>query len=365
MRVRSIAKTTLIAVSAALSGCATPTSPSVKVPCTSGYSFSELPPLPDPLGFAGAYAGEMDGNVIVVGGANFPDGPPWRGGTKTWHDTAFVLLKGEKTWRRIDHALPSPRGYGGAIATRRGLLCVGGGDAKQNFADVFLLKWTGTTLERQDLPPLPVPLANFGIASDGLSLFVVGGNATPASTSASDRLFTLDLLPTDPKWRELEPLPGPGRILPATAGKFDLFVVSGASLHADDAGKPTRTYLTDAYRYKRGEGWKRIADLPHPTVAAPAIVDQFKGGTVAILGGDDGANVNFEPKDQHPGFSRDILVYSEKDNTWRTLGKLPFGQVTTTAFQLGDGFVLPSGEIRPAVRTPVVTLLTPVRELAR
>ena len=45
-----------------------------------GNAWRELPPLPDAHGFAGAYAGVSGGNLIVAGGANFPDGAPGDGG---------------------------------------------------------------------------------------------------------------------------------------------------------------------------------------------------------------------------------------------------------------------------------------------
>ena len=38
--------------------------------------WSELPPLPDKLGFAGPFLGTHNGALLVAGGAYFPDGPP-------------------------------------------------------------------------------------------------------------------------------------------------------------------------------------------------------------------------------------------------------------------------------------------------
>ena len=53
--------------------------------------WSELKPLPDEFGFAGPFAGTSGGALIVAGGANFPDGYPWDGGKKVYHDRIFVL----------------------------------------------------------------------------------------------------------------------------------------------------------------------------------------------------------------------------------------------------------------------------------
>jgi len=54
-----------------------------------------LPPIPDPVGVAAPFAGVSGGALIVAGGANFPDRPPWQGGTKVWHDAVWVLDKPE------------------------------------------------------------------------------------------------------------------------------------------------------------------------------------------------------------------------------------------------------------------------------
>lgn len=40
--------------------------------------------MPENVGLAGAYSGIVEGKLLVLGGANFPDKYPWEGGTKTW-----------------------------------------------------------------------------------------------------------------------------------------------------------------------------------------------------------------------------------------------------------------------------------------
>ena len=51
----------------------------------------EIPPVPDMHGFAGAFTGVSNGRLLVAGGANFPDKPPWENGKKVWHDKIFAL----------------------------------------------------------------------------------------------------------------------------------------------------------------------------------------------------------------------------------------------------------------------------------
>jgi N-acetylneuraminic acid mutarotase len=57
----------------------------------------DLPPQqgqPNP-GVAGAFAGVSHGALLLAGGANFPNGYPWQGGTKVWQPAIYVLA--EKT----------------------------------------------------------------------------------------------------------------------------------------------------------------------------------------------------------------------------------------------------------------------------
>lgn len=56
-------------------------------------NWNALPDLPDPVGVAGPFVGISDDALIVAGGANFPDAPPWQGGKKMWHDKIHVLEK--------------------------------------------------------------------------------------------------------------------------------------------------------------------------------------------------------------------------------------------------------------------------------
>jgi len=88
------------------------------------------------------------------------------------------------------------------------------------------------------------------------------------------------------------------------------------------------------------------AAAPNP---APVI-----DGKIYILAGDDGAKVNFEPKEKHPGFPRSILVFDVKTQTWSQAGEVPFSLVTTNAVRWQDQIVIPGGEARPGVRSPKV-----------
>ena len=166
--------------------------------------------------------------------------------------------------------------------------------------------------------------------------------------------WSLDLKQPGATWRELPPCPGKPRILGCMAavdGVVHLF--SGAALHADKDGKPEREWLNDAWAYEAATGWKKLPNMPRVAVAAPnpaPVID----AKIYILGGDDCANVSFEPKEKHPGFPRSILVFDVKKQTWSPSGEVPFSLVTTNAVRWHDQIVVPGGEERPGVRSPQV-----------
>ena len=157
-----------------------------------GNTWRELPQLPDDHGFAGSFAGVAGGKLLVAGGANFPEGPPWEGGKKVWHDPVFILDKTDGQWRQAGK-LPGARGYGVSITTPQGVLCIGGSDAERHFAECFLLTMEAGELESLPYPALPMPLAEMTGALLGNTVHIVGGIRQPGATSAENVHLTLDL----------------------------------------------------------------------------------------------------------------------------------------------------------------------------
>lgn len=326
-----------------------------------GNNWRELAPLPDAHGFAGSFVGVANNSLLVAGGANFPDAPPWKGGRKTWHDSVFILERPDGEWRQSGK-LPGARGYGVSVTIPEGVLCIGGSDTERHHADCFLLTWKSGALKSLDYPPLPFPLAEMTGALLGRTVHVVGGIRDPGATSAENLHFMLDLDSPERGWRQ-EKFPGPPRILAVSAVHKDaFFVMSGASLAPDAEGKPVRTYLRDAWLYHPKSGWEKTADMPRAAVAAPSPAPASGASHFLVIGGDDGSRVGFQPPAAHPGFPRTILAYDTLTRTWAEHGEVPAewpAPVTATTVNWEGSVVIPSGEIRPATRTPDVLAMTP------
>ncbi len=364
--------------------------------------WSELPELPcaagqeEQKGLAGAFVGIQGDVLIVGGGANFPKESPWFGGQKRWYDDVYILQKGvDGKYKWITDAslkLPRRLAYGVSVSALGGVVCIGGCDGEKCYKDVFLLKWDSGVkrVVVEPMPALPRPLAFMTGALVGQTIYVAGGQEVMEGAVATRDFWSLDLSKKEEasayKWKELEGWPGPGRVVAVSAcqnsGRGDCFYLfSGRNIGPE---KETEL-LTDAYSYNPGtKEWRRLADIAvagggaRCVMAAPAAASG--SNHILVFGGDDGkiflqlerlgreireagqgaAVEGLKAKqrelfENHPGFSSDILAYHTITDTWVKAGTLPGGsQVTTSAVKWGDSFVIPSGEVRPGVRTAKV-----------
>lgn len=314
----------------------------------------KLPPLPDQEGFAAPFAGTSGGALIVAGGANFPDKRPWEGGTKQWYDAIFVLQPGADGWQQAGR-LPCPAAYGASVDFGDAVVCIGGGNAREHFREVFCLGWATGKIEIRALPSLPRPCAMASAALVGSTVYLAGGIDRPAATSCLDTLWALDLAAASAGWQELPRCPGGERMLAVAGAAGDSFYLfSGVRLKADADGKPVREYLRDAWRYACGEGWHRLAALPRAAAAAASPAPLLGDSRLLVVSGDDASHLGFKPETAHPGFPRNVLAYDVKRDAWSVVGEAPFSRATVPTAVWQREVVIPNGEARPGYRSPEV-----------
>lgn len=333
--------------------------------------WSQLPLLPDPIGFAGSFVGVSNGALLVAGGANFgPGGTPWNGAKKIWYDQIFALKKPTGKWRIVGR-LPHSMGYGVSLSWKDGLICIGGNNASGYYNEAFIVKYTSDTIAIEHLPPLPSAAANAsGVLIDN-TIYIAGGQKDADSETAKF-FWALDLSVTSRKWKALPAWPGPSRMLAvagAQNGAFYLF--GGTALVPDKEGNLQRRFLTDAYKYQPEQGWIKLADLPEPMVAAPSPAFTDQHSNLLVFGGDNGRyfRENDSLKDSHPGFSDKIWAYDSLRDTWFQAGVIKthkgsdaaqnpnasiWAPVTTPLTVWNGTVILAGGEVRPGTRTPRV-----------
>lgn len=362
--------------------------------CSATMLWEQLPELPDTLGFGGPVAGVHKNALIVAGGANFPGGPPWAGGDKEWHDQIYVLARdGGDTlangWIEAGRLL-TPVAYSASVSTDAGVLLIGGENDGIPSAEIYLLAWDAGTrnVRVKSVGRLPRPVSNLAAARIGQRLYVVGAG----QSSGSDRLdrkyfWSVDLTNLtesgELEWdMTLPPYPGSPRhqCVVATqndgSGREKLFLISGANPRYFSDGSPDLAnfeYFTDAFKFDPIDRvWNAIADLPSigdprvgvdtasyaeakwPVAAATGI--GIGQSHVLVFSGSTGRYITL-PVSERPAFASTVLAYHTLTDTWTEAGEMPIGVVTTTATRWDDRIVIPSGEVRPGVRTNAVQAL--------
>lgn len=332
--------------------------------------WQKLSSLPDKQGFAGMAAGVSGKALIAAGGANFPNGYPWKGGAKVWYDDLWLLKSIDGAWEHRPERLPQKLGYAVSVTYDNAVIVAGGetpnteGSGSHAVADVFRLRWDGSHISTESLPALPQPSMNASGVLIGSNLYVIGGTSGPMATNTYHNAWSMNLAgPRDEmEWVEHPKWPGPPRMLAVSANwNSELFLCSGVDVHADADGKPARTYLTDAYRYSLEHGWRKLADVPRPVVAAgtPTPVDD---AGFWIVSGDDASQLSM-PSAERTGFPATIWRYEPLRNRWSDVGQTPAPRVTLPVVIWQNRAVFISGELRPGVRSPEVwSWKLPVKE---
>ena len=325
-----------------------------------------LPRLPGTIGVAGPFVGVDNGALIVAGGANFPYGPPWEGGEKVWHKDIYVLEQGAKRWM-TGLKLDRPIAYGVSIETKYGLVMAGGCDNEKSYADVQLLNWdvASRKITAEKLPLLPRATSFCKGAAIGSVIYVAGAQSSSDPRTAEALFWKLDLSKPalERKWISVEPWPGTPRnksliVAQKQGDKEYLYLFGGEYSTTDLHGEINRTYLRDVYRFdpaaKSGSAWKRLSDLPKPLAASQGVA--VGNSKILLISGSSGLHV-YKPVDKRPLFSTDVMEYDTVEDKYSYAGNMPLGVVTTTATIFDGDVVVPSGEIRPGIRTPLVQRL--------
>ena len=313
---------------------------------------AELPSL----GLAGPYVGSSGGALIVGGGTNFPNMPPWKNGTKTWHDEIYVLTSPAAPWIQ-GFRLPHRMAYGVSLTTSSGVLCLGGCDDKTNLDDAFLLRWDGKTVTQDPLPRLPHPTSCAAGAIIGSRVYIAGGQAgpNPVEGPSYSYFWSLDLNEKTQSWRELPTWPGPERFY-AVAGSNgeSFFLLSGLRCIEGKDGTAVLEYLKDAYVFNTATGkWDRLPDLPHPNAAVASPAPYIDGGLMLLGRGADGSDLHLPLNERRP-FGRELIRFDVASRTYENIGTIPFGLAAVTATKWRDAIVVASGESGPGVRSTAV-----------
>lgn len=350
------------------------------------------------LGFAGMYAGEHKGVIILAGGANFPDGLPWEGGEKRWWDEIYVLQSSDDgfEWNeKVKAHLPENLGYGATVSTPDGVLIIGGENASGPKKSVYLLSWNHAIQEVEvtKYPDLPIPLSFSSAAIIGSKVYLAGGE----SIQTSGDFWVLELNDSSYIWERLPSWPGAARsnaalIAMSNGSEEKLYLIGGRK--KTDSG--VSDLFSDVFLYEPSrntwskEGYILDSVGKHLTLSAFAATS-VDSAHILVFGGVTGENYSWLEKtaskladtnlnslqrkelierrnkllNNHPGFSNSVLAYHIVTKKWTTLGPLTFDSPVNTMAVRYKGYIfIPSGEIFPGIRSPYIQRLTLVNHHA-
>ena len=337
-----------------------------------------------PMGFAGPVAGINNDVLIVAGGANFPNGMPWQGGKKKYYNDVYVYRRRkEKLVRQSKtYELSSAIAYAASCSTPAGILYAGGENEQGISNKVIRLQWDAALkkIVTENLPDLPVALTNAAATVCKNAVYIAGGET---ASGVSEKFYCLYLNNITAGWKELPPVP-------VQVSHMVLVALSNADhacIYLLGGRKKNANGISDLYRsvYTFDPGnneWAQKKLLPYPLTAGTGIASGSK--YIFLFGGDKGndfrqsellaASIKTATDDvcrqqlvrkknqlqaSHPGFSKEVLLYNTVTDEWTGAGEISFpAQVTTDAVKWDDLIIIPGGEIRAGVRTPLIVSAT-------
>ena len=341
------------------------------------------------IGVAGPVAGIVGDVLIVAGGANFPENPPWTGGKKKYHDKIYILKKKEKNqyyWLEgVSTKLDYPIAYPANVPYKKGFISIGGENDNGVLKNVIFFQWLNDELSITPLPELPIGLTSCNAVCIKDRLYVVGGNSGKTSLKSA---FVMDLSETVKKWTGIGDMPialenavaavchdGESQKIFLLGGRYKL------------PGDKTTTYSDKVMKYDpKSNKWSTFDfknDNGEKLKLAAGTGVAISKNKIAIFGGDKGLIFNkiesfnnklsqpdLEDREKvnnekigvltsHMGFETDIYIFNAVKSSCQKSGSIPdLTQVTTSAFYWRKSIIIPSGEIKPGIRTPMNKSIT-------
>ncbi|MGY8659135.1 MAG: sodium:solute symporter family transporter, partial [Verrucomicrobiales bacterium] len=231
----------------------------------------------------------------------------------------------------------------------------------------------GGGLEIQEGRSLPVVIAEGVSGVIGDEVFVGAG---ANGERVGRMMYRLDASSNQADWDQVGWPEGARGRMYAVSGvkgsKFYLF--GGRDLAEGEEEKENRIFgldwLKDCWELNVETGnWKRLADMPEARSAAPSMAMPVGASSFLMLGGVPvpflreqvaaRPEINGQGMD-HPGFPASILSYNIVTDRWAEAGSLSLAGTlppVTTPVVFWDGkVIIPTGEIKPGVRSPQVLI---------
>lgn len=328
------------------------------IPAQNGYEKN--------VGVAAGLSGNIGKYIVFGGGGNFPIKPLSQGGTKVLHKDLYLLAENGSELKVVDQITLDRRLESGvSINTKDGVYYVGGSPDGELGKEILFVSVKNGKLDVKTVGKLPFTFdRGFAVEKDG-KIYVGSGrqNGVP-----SGKFYEFDL--KTGVTTELESIPGEqDRTQPVGKLLNDSLVVFGGG---------NNIAYTNGFKYDfKTKKWSQAADIVVNGKAISLLgansvklnndemmviggfnkeVYDWAVSNMAILKNDElvSFRANYfgtmDPKDFN--WNKEVLIYNEKTNSWKSVGQVPFDA------PCGEGLVLKgnkiysiNGEIKPGVRT--------------
>lgn len=316
-------------------------------------------------GVSAAYAGMAGAMPVIAGGCNFPQKDPLaKDAVKRFYKGIYAAEPNGDglKWRKVGE-LPEAAAYGVAAPTANGLFIAGGQTADGSLRDAMMITVTPDgkcTVEK--LAPMPVAIDNAYAASDGMTVYVVGGNVD-GKPSRSVWAYSV----ADNSWKSLPDMPGNPRVQPVAAFVDGQLYVWGGFAGRTSESEPTfelgglclnpatgvwseAPAAVNADGYKVGLGGGVALPLANGKVLACGGVNPEI--FLSALQAQPADYLMHEP--EWYKFGKAVLVYDPATGEWAEIGRTSdAARAGAAIMDGGDGSLyLLGGEVKPRIRTP-------------
>ncbi|NLZ94782.1 MAG: sodium:solute symporter, partial [Bacteroidales bacterium] len=329
-------------------------------------------------GLAGSFFGKQGDWFILAGGANFPHGKPWEGGTKTFSKEIFIFSESNNLFQPItvSNKLPFGVAEGAYVSTTKGLLCLGGQTSDGLSNKAILLNYNGQDVAVETYPDLPFAVKNATAAIVSNKVYLLGGQTEDGQSV--NQFLILDLNGLDKGWQSLPDFPMSVSAATMSAQQdgeeISLFVFGGRAIGEDNL----TNFYSSVYKYKPSKDeWTTKNDIrldeTTPIQLSMAVSAPIGATHIALIGGDDGQvfhqverainRGDIASRDSlwinHSGFNDKILLFNTVTDTWFELDN-PRKTPVAVSSVVSDGkqIYMSGGEIRPGIRNPEIIKMT-------
>ena len=324
-------------------------------------------PVAEKHGSAGAFIGRVGDAVLIAGGSDFENAKPWEGGNKSYFDKIWAVTDegGRLSCGEVGGAcLPAPLGNGCAASDGKTMYCIGGVNADGRSSDIFTITGPLDGLKVKPFCSLPADFVPNAAEYHKGDIYIIG------SRNGANCLLRLNV--GSRQFKELAACPG-GLVTEGSCfvyqhnGREEAFyLIGGRSSGPDGIFMESNVweYLPTHDTWNKKAGFTDCGK-PLSLMYGPAV--KYGSAHILVFGGDDG--VEFVRRDSlgrgqsrpeelvaaflgHRGFSNKIFAYHTITDTWITLDSLDFTlPAVTAAVELNGKIIIPSGEARPDVRS--------------